>query len=296
MIDLISMLGYSEKSPFRNNPYLDIRSPEGIITMENTPVDLIGVDNLGNVKKMKAKSKNPYKFEGDTIREFPAQRGGNPFKQQLLNFLYDDNSASMYAPQEDTIQEEPKAKPQEQDDSEERRRLRDQEDYDTAVNIAMAADGNPYVSGAPVHQSGNPFHATNNDLYAASKPLEGMKYGFAQEGQNGKIDCSGAVCRMLGIPRTTSEEIVANSQNFRRFTGDLSSIKEGTVIGINSGPKAWEGKRKYGIDHVVLVVRNPNTGQLETKQSSSSQGFHTETLDETLRKYGKYQIYLGDYK
>ena len=79
MMDLISMLGYSNNSPFRGNPYLDIHTPEGLIDMSNTNMDLIGIDNKGNKKKMKAGRKNPYKFEGDIVREVPMQVGGLHF-------------------------------------------------------------------------------------------------------------------------------------------------------------------------------------------------------------------------
>lgn len=83
MNDLKSKFGYARNSPFRGNPYLDINTPEGLIDMSNTPIDLIGIDNLGNRKKMKAGRKNPYKFDGNVVREIPMQAGGklsfNPF-------------------------------------------------------------------------------------------------------------------------------------------------------------------------------------------------------------------------
>lgn len=76
MDDLISLLGYSKGSPYAHNPYLDIHTPEGLIDMSNTPFDLIGIDNLGNKKKMKAGAKNPYRFEGNVVREIPMKKGG----------------------------------------------------------------------------------------------------------------------------------------------------------------------------------------------------------------------------
>jgi hypothetical protein len=76
MNDLQSLMGYAFNSPFRNNPYLDINTPEGLIDMSNTPIDLLGIDNLGNRKKLKAGRKNPYKFEGTQVREIPMQVGG----------------------------------------------------------------------------------------------------------------------------------------------------------------------------------------------------------------------------
>lgn len=78
LADLKSIYGYAENSPFRNAPYLDIQTPEGLITMENTPHDLLGIDNLGNVQMMKANTKNPYKFKGTQVREIPLQMGGIP--------------------------------------------------------------------------------------------------------------------------------------------------------------------------------------------------------------------------
>lgn len=75
-MDLQSLLGYAHGSPFSTSPYLDIQTPEGLITMENTPIDLLGVDNMGNAKVMKAGRKNPYKFKGNKVREIPLQQGG----------------------------------------------------------------------------------------------------------------------------------------------------------------------------------------------------------------------------
>lgn len=77
-MDLQSLLGYAHGSPFSSSPYLDIQTPEGLITMENTPIDLLGVDNMGNAKVMKAGRKNPYKFKGSKVREIPLQQGGVP--------------------------------------------------------------------------------------------------------------------------------------------------------------------------------------------------------------------------
>lgn len=90
MIDPISILGYQRGSPFAGNPYLDINTPTGLIDMSNTPVDLIGIDNRGNKKKMKAGRRNPYKFEGDVVREYRMQQGGvTPQNMQDWNAFID---------------------------------------------------------------------------------------------------------------------------------------------------------------------------------------------------------------
>lgn len=156
-MDLISLLGYSEGSPYAGNPYLDIHTPEGLIDMSNTPVDLIGIDNKGNKKKMKAGSKNPYKFEGDVVREIPMQKGGSV--NDLLKYLYEDEDEEKApvatAPSEEEIVEE--TKPEEQPDT----------SYEEAMAIAMEGlddqvptTGNPYSTkeyGAQM--AGNPYKA-----------------------------------------------------------------------------------------------------------------------------------------
>lgn len=282
-------------------------------------------DNTGKLIKMNPEEAYQYAMKNKQYIQFPKEEqanwfsnngykkgkqykmGGNPYakggRAQVLNYLLNDlfqeddtKNSTVSSP---TVEEV--SNPDNSDEQQQRddilRQAREQQDYDLSLQIAMGNSGNPYTtSGTPIHQSDHPFRAANEDLYSKSKELEGMSYGFGQEGQNGKVDCSGAVCKMLGIPRTTSEEIVANSTNFRQFTGDLSTIKEGTVIGVNSGNRPWEGQRKYGIDHVLLVVKNPKTGKLETKSSSGSKGFHTESLEQSLKTYGKYNLYLGDYK
>lgn len=63
----VSEQGYNYDSPYKNQPYLDIHSPTGNITMENTRIPLLGVDEFGNKQLMKPGQK--YKFQGQNIRE-----------------------------------------------------------------------------------------------------------------------------------------------------------------------------------------------------------------------------------
>lgn len=143
-MDIKSILGYADNSPFRNNPYLDIKTPEGTITMENTSVDLLGIDNLGNVKKMKANSKNPYKFEGTTVREIPLNK--NPYMQgggsmkNAYDFLFGEDEEDI-AP-EPTIQEDEKDELALQKAE---RALRERQDNELALEQAeLSGLDNPY--------------------------------------------------------------------------------------------------------------------------------------------------------
>lgn len=154
-MDLQSILGYANNSPYRNSPYLDIQTPEGLITMENTPVDLLGIDNLGNVKKMKAGRKKPYKFEGNIVREIP----GNPFqaggmtRKDLFNFIFDDEEEPVkakvpIAPSAEEIEESPQQAPKVDSDEELINAIMTEErgnPYKTSHRDRTSVQGNPYV-------------------------------------------------------------------------------------------------------------------------------------------------------
>lgn len=404
MIDLKSILGYSKGSPYANNPFLDIFTPEGLIDMSNTPKDLLGIDNKGNKKKMKANNKNPYKFEGDMVREVPMQTGGitplqqanidakrmakswglinaedvyvdkipqyidaatgrpyvgppvkalpvslppyvspndvqsdgsrywymdpkttdlvdvdpravrskkplqmggNPYHRQSLSpndiykflFAEDDIEDSKPAPSEATApsEEEVAPKVQEQED-----------DNDLAMQLVMQdfpeakSYNSRHPSGeVPITPNSNPYTGTNSNFYTSAQSLEGMRYKFGASGNPGEggIDCSGAVCKIVGLPRMSSEQIVSGGKNFRKFAGDPNDLTEGTVLGFDTGPTNFDKGRTYGIDHTGIIVKNPNTGQLEYKHSAGSTGFKTLTIPQMLEKYKNAKsIYLGQYK
>lgn len=73
MVDHKSYMGYRKDSPYKDDLFIDIFSPEGLIDMSQTDKDLIGMDNFGNTQFMRAGTKSPYQFEGDTIREIPLE-------------------------------------------------------------------------------------------------------------------------------------------------------------------------------------------------------------------------------
>lgn len=292
MNDLISILGYSKNSPFKGNPYLDIHTPDGLIDMSDTEMDLIGIDNKGNKKKMKAGAKNPYKFEGNIVREIPA---GNPYQkggitaEQLFKFIFDDEEEI-----KDTTKVIPTVEEIESNGSEQVRRIADDEQNQLAMSI-VNSQRNPYKSASSmITQPDAPFVAGNTDLYKEAKKYEGAPYKFAGTTREG-IDCSGYVCKVVGLPRTSSEEIVKNAPNFRGFSGNINDFSEGTVVGFDTGSTSFDKGRKYGMDHVGVIIRNPQSRQLEYTHSAGSTGVKTMTIPEMLKKYKNSRIFLGDY-
>lgn len=143
-INLQSLLGYSKGSPYADSPFLNISTPAGLIDMSNTPIDLLGIDNKGNKKKMKAGRKNPYKFEGDQVTEIPLQKG-NPYQRggltakQMFDFIFDDEEET---PKKQSVPTAPSTEEIETQEPE------IDESYNTAMEIATSEffkkRGNPY--------------------------------------------------------------------------------------------------------------------------------------------------------
>jgi hypothetical protein len=71
----VSELGYKNNSPYKNQPYLDINTPNGGITMKNVDKVLFAVDNTGQEKIMYPGQE--YKFRGNKVREIPIAQKGN---------------------------------------------------------------------------------------------------------------------------------------------------------------------------------------------------------------------------
>ena len=138
------------------------------------------------------------------------------------------------------------------------------------------------------------FGASNR--YNISKQLEGMKYQMGAKGQNFKIDCSGLVCKIVGAPTMTSEDVTTKGKNFRPYQGE-QDLREGTVVGFDFGPKKHDVGRKIGIDHTGVILMNPQTKKLEYRESVSGVGVRTLTIPQFLKKYPNRakQMFVSDY-
>lgn len=162
---------------------------------------------------------------------------------------------------------------------------------DTANKPLAFSDEDLY----PVAKAPSTNKASN--LYEAAQQYKGMSYGFGSTGSGNKIDCSGYVCKVLNVPRTTSEGLLTGSSNFRQYS-DKDSLTEGTVVGFDMGAKSYDKGRKHGIDHVAVVIKNPQTGQLELSESTSGKGVISRPLNDALNNYKKRakSIYIGEYQ
>jgi hypothetical protein len=141
----------------------------------------------------------------------------------------------------------------------------------------------------------------------------GVRYRLGdKDSARGTIDCSGWVAEITlkaftaaniaaapnivfdrydnNVLRTHSDGIIAGVED---RTGDIlhgtevtrDRLRDGMLIGCNFGNYDWEindPPRRYGIDHIVQVVREPATAELHISQSSSGNGVNMQPLDDWL--------------
>ncbi len=73
-------------------------------------------------------------------------------------------------------------------------------------------------------------------------------------------------------------------------------LEEGMIIGEDNGNKRWDKDRYRGIDHIVMVLRDPDSGELMVSQSRSGEGVEMLPLDDYLahkRRCGA-KLYASD--
>ncbi|CTP87752.1 hypothetical protein XTPLMG728_1668 [Xanthomonas translucens pv. poae] len=70
------------------------------------------------------------------------------------------------------------------------------------------------------------------------------------------------------------------------------ALKEGMVIGVDAGNTKHEHWK--GIDHILMVVRDPKSGELQVSQSSGSKGVNTMPLDDYLAGHKNAKLFASD--
>jgi peptidoglycan hydrolase-like protein with peptidoglycan-binding domain len=158
-----------------------------------------------------------------------------------------------------------------------------------------------------------------NDAHALTLKYDHVKYAMSGRiagvsGKNpdqGYVDCSGWVATMQNatmaeINREAGREVFSRADRFSlgndgaamivqkaeersgvMLTGaqvTRGALKEGMIIGEDNGPTRWDGGRYKGIDHIVMVVRDPNSGELMVSQSRGGEGVELSSLDRYLER------------
>lgn len=155
------------------------------------------------------------------------------------------------------------------------------------------------------------------ERYTKQSIERGVGYKLGSKGEGNKIDCSGFVdksirnamnaalpegCKSLKSTFTTHSDGqvtgLANKTGFMLSGADvnMSTLKAGMVIGIDSGDKGWDRGRNNGIDHVGIVYADSQTGKLMFAESRGGKGVDATPLEDWLKRAEKknYALYASD--
>jgi len=148
------------------------------------------------------------------------------------------------------------------------------------------------INGAPNYN--------NNTMWEKANSIIGWYYGFngkvtkakleawKNNGTKQGVDCSGYVSYVLGVSGGSYQILEASNNLKTTLTLDASTLKEGDVIGLDSGYKGWDAGRQSGIDHVMIVIKNPANNQLYMAESVGGTGVKVRPLTEGVNAYNKY--------
>ena len=156
--------------------------------------------------------------------------------------------------------------------------------------------------------------------YAMSGRVPGVD---GKHPEQGYVDCSGWVATMQNasmkeINAMAGREVFGRDQLFslgndgaamivdkaqqrsgvliegRALTREV--LTEGMIIGEDNGPTSWDRGRYKGIDHITMVVRDPNNGELMISQSRGGEGVELSSLDSYLerKQAGGVKLYATD--
>lgn len=144
--------------------------------------------------------------------------------------------------------------------------------------------------------------------YAMSGKIPGVD---GKHPDQGYVDCSGWVATMQNatmaeINAKAGREVFSKQDLFKLGTDGAAMIvekaesrsgvmiegravtrdvlREGMIIGEDNGPTRWDAGRYKGIDHITMVVRDPQSGELQISQSRGGEGVELSSLDNYLAR------------
>ncbi len=128
-------------------------------------------------------------------------------------------------------------------------------------------------------------------MYKAAKQLEGTPYNLNwRTDKKPGIDCSGFVCE---VAKAAGYKVSGNSENILLSANNVfntntlqekvSLLQEGDVIAIDSGEKSFDKGRKYGVDHIGIIVQN--NGKLFLAESTLGKGSILTPIEEGLKRF-----------
>jgi hypothetical protein len=154
--------------------------------------------------------------------------------------------------------------------------------YSSPKSLTKAA-----LEGAPNYN--------NNTMWDKAQTLKGWRYNLGGKVTPAKlkngpksVDCSGFVSYVLGISAGSWQILEASNNLITTLKLETSKLKNGDVIGFDSGLKGWDAGRNTGIDHVMIIIENPNDKKLYFCESTGGVGVKIQPIEDGVDYYNKY--------
>jgi len=141
----------------------------------------------------------------------------------------------------------------------------------------------------------------NNTMWDKAQTLKGWGYDLGAKVtparlKNGRklVDCSGFVSYVLGIAGGSWQILEASNNLITTLKLETSKLKNGDVIGLDSGLRGsaikgyWDAGRRTGIDHVMIIIENPNDKKLYFCESTGGVGVKIQPIEDGVESYNKY--------
>ena len=127
-----------------------------------------------------------------------------------------------------------------------------------------------------------PSNSTSKAIVRSVASMRDKTYNLGDKSGN-SIDCSGFVYKVLtdlnkSVPTDdlSSQGLWVNSKDHKTYTDwksiKKSDLKEGMVIAFDTGDHGFDKNRKYGIDHIGIIVYNSQGEPMIAESATSKNG------------------------
>lgn len=124
----------------------------------------------------------------------------------------------------------------------------------------------------------------NSAYTEALKKYEGHSYSMKDRWGETSSDCSSFTCQLIGMTDNkflTSEGMLKSDKlKYRGVLYDgygynsevMESLQDGSVVFFDTGVYNWDSGRELGVDHVGVVLKDKDTGELYLAENSTNKG------------------------
>ena len=126
-----------------------------------------------------------------------------------------------------------------------------------------------------------------SETFEKFKQFEGFGYSMQDRGGKNTSDCSSIVCRLFGIDYkgVTSEDIFRGpTTTDKKANTPLDELEDGMLIFFDTGGTSFDKHRKFGIDHVGIIIKDKETNKLYIGENADGEYLKGTGLSELTER------------